>query len=162
MPGQYARCKDEEMREIFQSLIGCVPIWFTDQPGHCGQRKTTDENAAIIYDLFSSLEAESFMSKCLPPCTAVDYDIKYKSTTSRASSGSVRVSIIFHQNVQVARTSFVIDSFTVLNRLGGTIGICKAVLWCILCLVGVAQSGKQIIKAFLCARNATQDETQNC
>ena len=30
--GQYEKCRDEEMKEIFQSLIGCVPIWFTDQP----------------------------------------------------------------------------------------------------------------------------------
>ena len=33
MFGQYEDCKDEEMRDIFQSLMGCVPFWFTDQPG---------------------------------------------------------------------------------------------------------------------------------
>ena len=49
--GQYENCKDEEMQDIFQSLIGCIPIWFTDRPGHCGQRMISEENAAMKFTL---------------------------------------------------------------------------------------------------------------
>ena len=104
--GQYENCKDEEMKDKFQSLIGCVPIWFTDQPGYCGQRMISEKTAAIIYDLLSGVEAGSFISKCLPPCTTVEYNIEHK-ITSVTPKGNEALFIVIDQNVQVARTSFV-------------------------------------------------------
>ena len=55
MSGQYENCKEEELRDLFHSLIGCVPIWFTDQPEHCGQQICTERNLDMVYDLMSSL-----------------------------------------------------------------------------------------------------------
>ena len=155
--GQYENCKDEELKDKFKSLIGCVPIWFTDQPGYCGQRMITEKTAAIIYDLLSGVEAGSFISKCLPPCTTVEYSIEQK-ITSVTPKGNEALFIVIDQNVQVARTSFVINLFTFLNRLGGTIGICKEAMWCILILVGAVQSGKQFLRALFNSKNAAPDK----
>ena len=146
--GQYEDCKEEEMRSIFQSQIGCVPIWFTDQPGHCGRKNISEEKVDIVYELLSSIEADSFKSKCLPPCTAVEYVATHKSTYV-SPFGEEGIYIFLDQNVQVSRTSFVIDPFTLLNRLGGTIGICKEALWIILILVGVVESSVNIFKAYV-------------
>ena len=41
--------------DLFQSFIVCVLTWFTDQPGHCGQKMPTEETAAIVNDLLWSV-----------------------------------------------------------------------------------------------------------
>ena len=155
--GQYENCRDKEMGDIFQSLIGCVPIWFTDQPGHCGQQNTTERNLDIVYDLMSSVGAGSFLSKCLPPCTSVQY-IAEQRNTQVTNDGMEKIYLYIDQNVQVARTTFVIDLFTLLNRLGGTIGICKEALWCILILVGLVESTLHGLKSFFCYTNSKLDD----
>ena len=108
----------------------------------------SEKTTAIVYDLLSGVEAGSFISKCLPPCTTVEYNIEHKSTPI-TPIGEEAMFILIDQNVQVARTSLVINLATLLNRLGGTIGICKEAMWCILILVGAFQSGKQICSAFM-------------
>ena len=153
---QYENCRDEEMKDIFQSLIGCVPVWFMDQPGHCGHQNTTERNLDIVYDLMTSVGAGSFLSKCLPPCTSVEYIAQQRNT--QAINDGMEIIIYLDQNVQVTRTTFVIDLFTLLNRLGGTDGICKEALWCILILVGVVESALNGFKRFFCNTKSTPEE----
>ena len=155
--GQYENCRDEEMKDIFQSLIGCVPIWFTDQPGHCGQQKATERSIDIVYDLMTSIDAGSFLSECLPPCTSVQYFAEQRNTQA-INDGMAIIYLYIDQNVPVARTSFVVDLFTLLNRLGGTIGICKEALWCILILVGLVESTSHGFKSFFCFTNSKPEE----
>ena len=152
MHGQYEDCKEEEMRAIFQSLIGCVPIWFTDYPGHCGEKTITEEKADIINDLFYNINSGSFEGKCLAPCTIVENTLDHVSTNARPV-GEEAVYITLDQNVEISRTTFVIDHFTLHNRLGGTIGICKQALWCILILYGLVKSVRQIFGGLVYPEN---------
>ena len=74
--GQYENCREEELSAMFQSLIGCVPMWFVEQPGHCGRQTVTEETADIVFDLLFGIEKNSFKSKCLQPCTSVEYVVE--------------------------------------------------------------------------------------
>ena len=158
--GEYEKCKNGEMEDIFQSMIGCVPFWFTDQPEHCGEKITTEQNLDIVYDLTANVLAGSFRRKCLSPCTTVEYLVEHKSTEV-IPDGVQDIYIDIDQNVQIARTSFVIDPFTLLIRLGGTIGICKEALWCILILVGTVMSANKVFRTWFHHRNIGLDEESN-
>ena len=153
-------CQDKEVMDIFLPLIGCEPIWFTNHPKHCGQKTISEKDASVIYDLFSGVDSRYFTSKCLPPCTAVDYSVEHLST-SVVQDGNEGVYIFVNQNVQITRESFAIDLFTLLNRLGGTIGICKEAFWCVLIIFGLIESATQILKAFLYTKTVASEGKPN-
>ena len=58
------------------------------------------------------------------PCNSVEYTVAPRNTEV-VRNGAEDIYIVIDQDVQVVRTSFVVDLLTLLNRLGGTIGICK-------------------------------------
>ena len=102
------------------------------------------------------MQKNSLKSKCLPPCTSVEYVVELKSKDA-ARDENAAVYINIGQTVQITRSAFVVDHFTLLNRLGGTIGICKEALWCILFLVGLLGSGKLLLEASFCPANVVSD-----
>ena len=77
----------------------------------------TEETADIVFDSLFGIEKNSFKSKCFTPCTSVEYVVELKSKDA-----------VPGDNAAVYIFAFVVDPFTLLNRLGGTIGICKEVL----------------------------------
>ena len=52
--------------------------------------------------------------------------------------------IIYDQVVDVTRSQLVIDTFTLVNRLGGCIGFCKEILWVTLLLAGITNIIKKL------------------
>ena len=52
--------------------------------------------------------------------------------------------IVYDQVVDVTRSQLVIDTFTLVNRLGGCIGFCKEILWMTLLLAGITNIVKTI------------------
>ena len=57
--------------------------------------------------------------------------------------------IVFDQVVEVSRSQLVVDGFTFVNRLGGTIGFCKELLWIVLMLGTAFTIGKKFLKMIL-------------
>ena len=45
--------------------------------------------------------------------------------------------LVFDQLVDVSRSQLVINTFSLLNRLGGYIGFCKEILWITLLIAGL-------------------------
>ena len=52
--------------------------------------------------------------------------------------------IVYDQVVDVTRSQLVIDTFTLVNRLGGCIGFCKEILWVTLLLAGISNIIKKL------------------
>ena len=52
--------------------------------------------------------------------------------------------IVYDQVVDVTRSQLVIDTFTLVNRLGGCIGFCKEILWLTLLLAGISDIIKKL------------------
>ena len=111
----------------------------------------------MVYDLMNVFNTGTFKSKCLPPCTSVEYTVAERNTEV-VKNGMEDIYIEIDQNVQVVRTFFVVDLLTLLNRLGGTIGICKEVLWCILILVGVVESALHVCRTMFYPATMAQEE----
>ena len=57
--------------------------------------------------------------------------------------------IVFDQMVDVSRSQLVVDGFTFVNRLGGTIGFCKELLWTVLLFGTAFTIGKKFWKMII-------------
>ena len=53
--------------------------------------------------------------------------------------------LVFDQVVDVSRSQLVVDGFTFVNRLGGTIGFCKELLWTVLLIWTAFSIGKKFM-----------------
>ena len=63
--------------------------------------------------------------------------------------GGYTMFIVFDQVVDVSRSQLVVDGFTFVNRLGGTIGFCKELLWIVLMFGTAFTLGKKFLKMIL-------------
>ena len=95
----------------------------------------------LLFELYSGLYT-SQSSQCAPPCTSLQYTAYHKSTDAKA--GGMQMFIVYDQVVDVTRSQLVIDTFTLVNRLGGCIGFCKEILWLTLLLTGITNIIKKL------------------
>ena len=95
----------------------------------------------LLFELYSGLYT-SQSSQCPPPCTSLHYQAYHKSTDAKA--GGMQMFIVYDQVVDVTRSQLVIDTFTLVNRLGGCIGFCKEILWLTLLLAGITNIIKKL------------------
>lgn len=63
------------------------------------------------------------------------YQAYHKSTDAKA--GGYQMFLVYEQIVEVSRSQLVINTFTLVNRLGGYIGFCKEILWLTLLIGGL-------------------------
>lgn len=99
----------------------------------------------LLFDLYSGLyTAQS--SQCLLPCSSLQYQAYHKSTDAKADG--FQMFIIYDQIVDVSRSQLVINTFTLVNRLGGCIGFCKEILWLTLLLGGLSSLLEKINGVF--------------
>ena len=63
------------------------------------------------------------------------YQAYHKSTDAKA--GGFQMFLVYEQIVEVSRSQLVINTFTLVNRLGGCIGFCKEILWLTLLIGGL-------------------------
>ena len=119
------------------SMLGCVPLWFTDSPGPCGPLNISREAVTSAYDLFYGLYIGKYPSRCKHPCNRVHYKVSHKSKDPKENGR--QLFIVFRQEVDVVRTQLVINTFNLVTRIGGLIGFCKEVLWIILLTAGTYQ-----------------------
>ena len=111
----------------------------------CGPFPLTSELRNTVFDLLFELYSglyTSQSSQCAPPCTSLHYQAYHKSTDAKA--GGMQMFIIYDQVVDVTRSQLVIDTFTLVNRLGGCIGFCKELLWVTLLLAGITNIIKKV------------------
>ena len=107
-------------------MIGCIPLWFTDNPTQCGPFTLTTEARTAVFDLLFDLYSglyTSQSSQCPSPCSTITYQAQHKSTDVK--SEGMDMFIIYDQVVEVSRSQLVTNTFTLVNRLGGCIGFCK-------------------------------------
>ena len=107
-------------------MIGCIPLWFTDNPTQCGPFTLTTEARTAVFDLLFDLYSglyTSQSSQCPSPCSTSTYQAQHKSTDVK--SEGMDMFIIYDQVVEVSRAQLVTNTFTLVNRLGGCIGFCK-------------------------------------
>ena len=95
----------------------------------------------LLFELYSGLYT-SQSTQCSPPCTSLHYQAYHKSTDAKA--GGMQMFIVYDQVVDVTRSQLVIDTFTLVNRLGGCIGFCKEILWLTLLLAGISDIIKKL------------------
>ena len=137
----YENCVETEIQEYFLSLIGCIPLWFTDFPEKCGPLDLSRETILTVYDLFFGLYIGNYPTRCKPPCTTVHYEISYTSMDPKKDGR--QMFIVFDQKVEVVKTQLVINMLSLVNRMGGIIGFCKEVLWILLILTGAYTAWKK-------------------
>ena len=141
----YRKCRNDEIKTQMNDLIGCVPIWFTENPGKCELVNMSRDAAGSLYDTLFDIYSKHYTSRCEEPCTSVTYKIKHISTDPR-NGGSIF--FVFDQSAVLTKTHLVISGFSLVNRIGGIIGFCRNILWFLLFLTGISRL-IDIIKAHI-------------
>ena len=95
----------------------------------------------LLFDLYPGLYS-STSSQCPLPCATLSYQAHHKSTDVKAEG--MDMFIIYDQIVEVSRAQLVINTFTLVNRLGGTVGFCKEILWLSLLFGGIVNLAQHI------------------
>ena len=75
------------------------------------------------------------------------YQAEHKSTDPEKGGAIV---FIFDQTAISSETHFVIDGFTLVNRIGGIIGFCRNIFWFLLFLTGLSKTIEFIMDYFNC------------
>ena len=70
------------------------------------------------------------------------------------NSGGYQMFIIFDQSVDLYKSNLVVDTFSLLTRLGGDVGFCKEILWILFIILSGFEFGRSFcLKSFLRSRN---------
>ena len=99
----------------------------------------------LLFDVYTGLYT-SRNSECRVPCDEVEYQVFHRSTDTR--EGGYTMFLVFDQVVDVSRSHLVVDGLTFVNRLGGTIGFCKELLWTILMFGSFISFTKKFLHMF--------------
>ena len=121
----------------------------------CGPFSLTSEERRSVFDLLFDLYTglySSTSSQCPLPCATLSYQAHHKSTDVKAEG--MDMFIIYDQIVEVSRAQLVINTFTLVNRLGGTVGFCKEILWLSLLVGGIVSLTQHITQmCYFCNSN---------
>ena len=115
----------------------------------CGPFSLSNEERRSVFDLLFDLYTglySSTSSQCPLPCATLSYQAHHKSTDVKAEG--MDMFIIYDQIVEVSRAQLVINTFTLINRLGGTVGFCKEILWVILLVAGLPDLVRKVLGVF--------------
>ena len=112
---------------VIKNYLQCGPLKYNSSD-------LRDKSYQLLFDIYTGIYVTK-KTKCKAPCTELEYQVFHRGTDVR--KGGYAMYLVFDQVVDVSRSQLVVDGLTLLNRLGGTIGFCKELLWSV-CLLGTA------------------------
>ena len=148
--GKYSKCIEDEMVRQNLIFLNCTPPWMTDNEVLWCKREYDFENLSTGVKYLNFLKgigiSEQKTGRCLMPCTLKKF--LTKDIGSRSNNRNITgIGINFENEVEIMKSSWKIDSQTLISKIGGFIGISKNFLWLIILfisLVGVILSHLKI------------------
>ena len=144
----YNSCIESELHSRFIELMGCVPHWFTDNPLHIctGSLNTSSLNTEAIYKYLNKIITNYRPKTCKTPCTVMNYESKYRSYNPiKGDVLSSGINIIFDDTVEISQSNLVVDTKTLLLRLGSVVGVCRTLLWILVAVAGLFHSLRELV-----------------
>ena len=132
--------------------MNCTPPWMTDNEDlWCkGKLQLASHVPVLKYVGFlSEIRLSTAKSgKCKVPCKVQRFEVK-KIGLLKVNSNMKGISIYFDKAVNCAKSSFTMDGWTLISKIGGYIGVNKNFLW--LLIFSVSSLG--VLKTKLKAHN---------
>ena len=139
--GEYSKCLEDEMVRQNLEFLNCTPPWMTDNENlHCSGRldlKTASNAYNYIRFLNDLSLSEGNPGRCSVPCKTKKYQAKAIGLKGNKNN-MTGITITFERDVDITRSSWKIDSKSLISKIGGFIGICKNFLWLIILFISSA------------------------
>ena len=134
----YQNCIQDEIEKIFLMELGCQPLYLsTNENDQCNKKfNVSKHRSKEIFSLFWGLTYKGMKLRCKPTCTKIKYTTKYLGGYPYSFR---RLDIIFDENVDIVRSRFSIDVYTLLTKSGGFIGVGRSLLWILVSLLGAVE-----------------------
>ena len=143
----YNSCIETELQTTFSTLLGCVPHWFTEDLNRTclGNLNISSVDTGAIYKYLNDIITNYRSKICKTPCTQMKYEAKYRSYNPiRGDYVSSGINIIFDDTMEISQSNLVIDTKTLLLRLGSVVGVCRTLLWILLAISGAFHSFREL------------------
>ena len=141
MKGEYSKClEDEIVRQNFE-FLNCTPPWMTNNEDlHChgGINFKTSSHAYNYLRFINDISlSEGNPGRCSVPCKTKKYQAKAIGLKVNRNN-MTGITITFERDVDITRSSWKIDSRSLISKIGGFIGISKNFLWLIILFISSA------------------------
>ena len=141
LENSYNDCIQNEIRELFDGVLGCQPPLFTeDSSNMCNHRfNFSRSKSQEVFKLFYGLIFHDWKSKCKVPCTKNKYTTKFQINFPNPALPLAELNIIFDKTLDVTRSTFSMNEQALLTNLGGSVSSGRTVLWILVTLLGAVQ-----------------------
>ena len=138
MNNSYNDCIQNELLGSFHDILGCQPpLLGKDLDKMCNQRfNLSKAKEKKLVTLFMPLHHHDLKFKCKTPCKTNKYT---KTLLYAVPYKEPLLVLVFDKTIEVARSTFSINSQTLLTRLGGSVSSGRTLLWILLTLLGASQ-----------------------
>ena len=131
--GEYAKCRETEMVRKNSKYVNCTPPWMTDNEDlWCKGRFRLAHHVPVLkyIGFLSEIRMSTLKSgKCLIPCKIKRYEVKRIGFGNEKWKG---MTVYFDKTVKSAESTFTMDGWTLISKIGGYIGVNKNFLWLII------------------------------
>ena len=137
----YYDCIQNELKETFNQMIGCLPPTLFPEPNTMCNRKFNSSSRGIEAKLLlRSLYGHDYKFKCKRPCQTNKYSTRlYDKSNLPTRIPLTTLSIIFDKTVKVVHTKFSMDTETILTGFGGSVSSGRTLLWILVSLLGASK-----------------------
>ena len=139
--GEYDKCLEAEMIKQMNYFVNCTPPWMTENENlwcrqeHAQGLRDIDPRYYLGF-MNDMISGQVDHGKCLDPCKKYSFFSTWLGfMESKEDQG---VSIFFDKIIDDTIFEYKIDSFTLLTRFGGIIGLTKNLLWIVLLVMTIA------------------------
>ena len=139
--GEYDKCLEAEMIKQMKYFVNCTPPWMTENENlwctqkHAQGLRDIDVRHYLGF-MNDMISGQVDYGKCSPPCTKYSfYSTGLGFVENLNYSG---VTIFFDKIIDDTIFEYKIDSFTLLTRFGGIIGLTRNLLWVVLLFLSIA------------------------
>ena len=136
--GKYAKCLENEMVRQNLKFINCTPPWMTDNEDLWCRREYEAHTVITGLKFLNFLKdisvSEQSPGNCLMPCKSKRFLVKEIGIRGN-NKNSTGISINFEKEVEITKSSWKIDTQTLISKIGGFIGISKNFLWLIILFI---------------------------
>ena len=118
-------------------LMNCTPPWMTSEENFWCNGNLTFRNLKTDFDKFMlkiGYLNDVHLEKCLVPCKERRYEAKEFRTRDCGicQRGYKGYKIWFEDDVEIIKSSWQLNEFSLLSKIGGLIGMTRSFLWLII------------------------------